>query len=102
MKIEAKKAVVVVTLTLDEDEAVMLVQLANQVAGDAPRALFYGELSATITGELEKHHVEVPPAAKEFKIHRGKLFAMPLPKTLEEHVDNGDPEPKMGANPKFV
>lgn len=102
MKVEAKKSAVTVTLTLEEDEAVMIAQLANQVAGGAsPRAVFYGSFAAAISEELARHHVDVPPAAKHFKITKGKFFALPLPPGVDDDA-TGDAEPKLGVTPKFV
>lgn len=111
MKAEAKRAKVTIDLALDEDEAIVVLQLAGCVAGDAPTAAVCAALCAELLGALERAGV-APPIVPAFGVAQGRLYALPLPAgvSTEPAGDgtrdaNGNivvPEPRRGRAPKFV
>lgn len=106
MKIEARKARATVTLALDEDEAVWLAQLAGSVQGDGPPARFTQAFFTELLEALGKVGVAVPRPAESFRVSKGKLWALPLPRAAEDAAGKDDPadppEPVAGKAPRFV
>ncbi len=73
MKLEVKKLPAIVTITLDEAEAIALAQLAIQVTGQGPRQRFYVDFWEAVRTHLEAVGVEMPHAKPRFAIDEGRI-----------------------------
>lgn len=67
MKVDAKKPKGTVTLTIDEDEAVMLAQLAGRTTGNGKRSVFYQDLYQSLSHALDTIDVQLPIGERYFR-----------------------------------
>ncbi len=110
MKIETKRAKVDVVVTMTEDEAIAIAQLAFLVSGDSPTSKLCAEVGAGLSHALEAAGVKEPTVAAAFAIHKSRLYALPMPDVIvagakgkgDRDDPNDPPEPVAGKTPKFV